>query len=188
MTVRAETCFDDVLVPIYNLYATRRPSAAARQCSFSPSLSPELRPPISHSRLVAETQARVQFAGASPQPRHSFPTLLPLSAAIFHHLIPSQKSHEVHSITPVNSHFSLPSLSVQHSFSSAPFNQKKLSPFTGPPLYSGRRSPRCGWMSGCHCARNVIARTSPFVSEKPLNRFAVEAEVQGEREKNTYPT
>ena len=28
---------------------------------------------------------------------------------------------------------------------------------TGPPWYSGRRSPRSGEMSGCHCARNVIA-------------------------------
>ena len=153
---------------IYMLHAgrPRRRDNARFHLPYPQSYVPHL-PQPSGGRDASTRAIRRRISPA----RTLVPTFSSLSAAVSHHLIPSQNSHEVHFLTPVNSHFSLPSLSVQHSFSSAPLNQKKLSPFTGPPLYSGLRSPRCGWMSGCHCARNVIAKTSPFVSEKPLDRF-----------------
>jgi len=50
-------------------------------------------------------------------------------------------------------------ISIGNSFISTRSFYAQNMPFdaTGPPLYSGRRSARSGAMSGCHCARKVIA-------------------------------
>ena len=51
----------------------------------------------------------------------------------------------------------MPDVAPKHPSLPSACNQKKPGLLTGPLLYSGRRSLRSGLMSGCHCAKNVIA-------------------------------